>query len=320
MGGKSMRRVFRPTVGRSSEGSGTRASVTLLLLAAAFSASGCKESAKSSGQADREADRSARACTEPAVHDQLKSLFFERADGILGGNSSMLGQLAGTAVVRTENARETGEDTALNVAVCEARMVIELPPGTQDAFDGARRLVADIRYGVQPVSGQKTQVHLLEGGDPIAYRLAAIDLASGLRRGPASPAPAATARAASVQRSAVPSQAQQQASAAPRASRPASGRLEPRLTTRGRPSFDCRSARSRTERIVCADERLAALDRVMASQYDAALDSTGRTGRAVLRDTRERFVARRDRCRTAPCVAAVYRERMDEIDRIASGQ
>ena len=71
--------------------------------------------------------------------------------------------------------------------------------------------------------------------------------------------------------------------------------------------------------MVCGAERLAALDRVAASLYDRAMDDGDRETREILSGTQGSFIARRGRCGTPACVAAVYRDRMDEIDRIAAG-
>jgi uncharacterized protein len=137
------------------------------------------------------------------------------------------------------------------------------------------------------------------------YRLAAIDLKSGLRVAQNKPPPPPVVEAA------------EPAAAAPPRRRSAA--LEPRLTARGRPSFDCRDMRSRAERMLCGDERLAAYDRVAASLYGRAYDDSDRDTRAALRGTQDRFLARRERCRSPACIVAAYRDRMDEIDRIAAG-
>ena len=82
------------------------------------------------------------------------------------------------------------------------------------------------------------------------------------------------------------------------------------------PSFDCGKARSRGEIVVCNDPGLAALDRQMAAQFNAALSDANGRQRALLHRTRDRFRAFRDRCATSQCVAETYRSRMREISDI----
>lgn len=72
--------------------------------------------------------------------------------------------------------------------------------------------------------------------------------------------------------------------------------------------------------MVCGDERLAARDRAMASQYYSAVANADPETRAILRRTRDRFLARRERCDAPACVAASYEDRMDEIDAIMAGE
>ena len=72
--------------------------------------------------------------------------------------------------------------------------------------------------------------------------------------------------------------------------------------------------------MVCSDERLAARDREMASLYYSAIASADPDTRAILRGTRDRFLARRERCGGPDCVARTYEDRVDEIDRIMSGE
>lgn len=86
------------------------------------------------------------------------------------------------------------------------------------------------------------------------------------------------------------------------------------------PSFNCRHARTRSERMVCGSGRLAALDRRMSSLYYATLEDADGRQRAALRRSRDRFLAYRERCRDETCVAEAYRDRMDEIEDIGRGR
>ena len=85
-----------------------------------------------------------------------------------------------------------------------------------------------------------------------------------------------------------------------------------------RPSFNCRYARTRSEVAVCSDAGLAGLDQQMAVQFNTAYRQGTAAQREVLERSRLRFLYRRDRCRSASCIAAVYQARMSEINDIAA--
>ena len=72
--------------------------------------------------------------------------------------------------------------------------------------------------------------------------------------------------------------------------------------------------------MVCGDERLASRDREMASVYYRAVAEADPETRSILRRSRDRFLARRERCGGPGCVARAYEDRVDEIDRIMSGE
>jgi hypothetical protein len=251
--------------------------------------------------------RAPAACDRPGTGEQLKRLMFEEAKLIRTANAEMLDRLAEAATARTGPASIKSRDDALDATVCTARLEIELPAGVRDPFNGSSSLAGDVEFAAQG-SAASRDVFVIAGGESISYRLAAIELREPT---PApAPAPAAVAVAARVE-------------PLPKASRPRVARVaeagslaEPRRSRQGRPGFDCRSARSRVEGMICRDERLAAYDRVLGPLYDRALDRAGRDRRAALRATQARFKAARDRCDGGVCVARVYQARMDEIDAI----
>lgn len=265
-----------------------------------------------------------RACGSPETYDRLKAYVFDEATKIRRGESSMLETIAAHVTVRMENPVAKSRDESLDVTVCEGRFILDLPPGLEDAFDGDRRLQADVEYAAQAAVDGSGLVYQMQGAEPIIYRLAALTL--GRRSDTRVAAASSPAQPPASQPTAAP-----EPSAPPRpqdppppVSRPAEPPprpdLEPapqRQVAVARPSFNCRVARGRVERMVCADAELATLDRRMSSAFYAALaGGDGRT-RAALRGSRDRFLAFRDRCPTAACVAQAYRDRMDEIADIA---
>lgn len=93
----------------------------------------------------------------------------------------------------------------------------------------------------------------------------------------------------------------------------------PKAEASSRPSFNCRHAGTRGERMVCSSDRLARLDREMSSQFYTELARSGPGTRSELRRSRDRFLAYRDRCTSEQCIADAYRDRMNEIADIAEG-
>jgi hypothetical protein len=89
---------------------------------------------------------------------------------------------------------------------------------------------------------------------------------------------------------------------------------EPRpARTTARPSFNCRQAGTRSERLVCSSERLAAKDRAMSNLFFSAYDAADARRRAELQRTRNRFLAYRERCANEACISEAYDGRMQEI-------
>lgn len=293
--------------------------------------------AKAPTKAEIAAERKERlqdACSSASTYDRLKEVAFEEAVRIRNADPANLDTLATHSVVRMERPVVKSRDEDLNVTVCTGRFVLELPPGAERGFGGERRLVADIEYAAQAAADGSGLVYQISGAEPIIYKLAAFDL-QGQRFQPPTVAPAPDyAQTDPVPIPAPMPQPQQQPRAQPeipiapepRAEprpqpRPDSIEPEPRAVARNRsnPSFNCRQAGTRSERMVCGDNQLAARDRAMSSIYYSAIaDADGATKRRI-RNSRDAFLSRRERCGSPACVAAVYDDRIDEIRRIAAG-
>jgi hypothetical protein len=183
----------------------------------------------------------------------------------------------------------------------------------------------------------------MNGAEPIIYKLAAFDLkrqrmpAPALEPGTAladasavppvavpvpvqEPMPAPEPQVRVVQREAPPPQprprpveSRPEPRPEPRVEPRPEPRTEPVRATASRPSFNCRSARSRSERMVCSSDSLAAKDRAMSSLFYSALADADPRTRAELRRTRDRFLAYRERCGSEACVAEAYDGRVQEI-------
>lgn len=257
-------------------------------------------------------ERLRRACASRATYDRLKELAFDEAIRIRGGDSAALEAVATAAVVRMEEPVVKSRDEELNITVCEGRFILELPPGAESAFSGERRLSAAVEYAAQAALDGSGLVYRMTGAEPIIYRLATI---GGLRTAQASQ-PGEPSAALPTPRQPAPERAVEPPPESPRPVSPPAP--EPRAASApARPSFNCRHARSRSERLVCSDGALAARDRRMSSQFYSALAGADRHTQRALRASRDRFLAYRDRCGSAACVAQAYEDRMDEIRDIA---
>ena len=290
----------------------------LALVAIASIAPGCdwmrkKDPPHVKGENEKRREREAqlrRACASELTYDRLKEYAFDEAQRIRGQDYRLLDNIATASVVRMEEPVVKSRDEQLNVTVCSGRFILELPPGTENAFDGERRLSADIEYAAQAAVDGSGLVYHMTGAEPIIYRLATV---GGIRptapvEVAAAPAPA-PAPAPAAEPAPAPAPAPEPAKAEAPAQRPAA--------RTARPSYNCRHAGTRTEIMVCANPSLAAHDRRMASIYYAEMAEADGATRAELRRSRDRFLARRERCGSEACVASAYEERIREIRRIA---
>ena len=281
--------------------------------------------AKSEAELRAERDqRSRRACSSTATSDRLKELAFDEAARIRGRDPRELDSLAAASVVRMEEPVPKSRDENLNVTVCRGRFILELPPGVENAFDGQRRLSADIEYAAQAAADGSGLVYHMEGAEPIIYRLATaggvlprVVVAQGPQPRPEpTPTPSPPARAEPQPAPRGNPAPEREATPQPKA------KAEPAVQARsaGSPSFNCGYARTRSERLVCSNGSLAARDRQMAALYYSVMANADVGTRAHLRRSRDAFLSRRERCGSEDCVMSIYDARIQEIRRIAAGQ
>ena len=267
-----------------------------------------KDPPNAKGENERRREREAqlrRACASELTYDRLKEYAFDEAQRIRGTDERVLDDIATYSVVRMEEPLVKSRDEELNVTVCTGRFVLELPPGAVNAFDGERRLAANVEYAAQAAVDGSGLVYHMTGAEPIIYRLATV---GGVR-----PATVRIAESPALREIQPPPQPPPTAPpVATTEAPPAKARTAP-----ARPSYNCRHAGTRTEIMVCANPALAASDRRMAAVYYAAMAEADGATRQQLRRSRDRFLARRESCRSESCVAAAYEERIREIRRIA---
>lgn len=84
-----------------------------------------------------------------------------------------------------------------------------------------------------------------------------------------------------------------------------------------RPSFDCAKARSRSERLICSDEELAALDRD-TGRLHARARAAARDPAAFRRQNDAEWKQREATCRDKPCLLAWYSRRRSQLQQVVS--
>ena len=242
-----------------------------------------------------------KRCSSKATYDLIKRELFRNAAQARGSDQSVYDQVEAYAVVRMENAVLESEDSASGALNCSGSLSIDLPPGVQVA-GGRRTLTADVDYTID-ASGNVT----VRNAESISAPLATLARAEE----PVAPPEA----------NEVTPEANQPDALAPLPSPPAPAQPAPSpRPLSARPSFDCGAARTRGEVAVCSNAGLAALDRTMAAQYRRSLAVASPAQRQVLQQTRDRFLAYRDRCPNSACIGDAYTGRMREIRDIMEGR
>lgn len=258
--------------------------VTGLAVATALTACAAQDDSEPPSQGQEElAAREARlhdACSAPETYVRLKELVFDQAARLRRGDAGVLDEAAATATVALkEPVTATGDPNG--VVVCSGRLLLEMPdPGGGDP----RRLAAEIEFAAQAANDGTGLVFEMEGADTLVRDLAALG-------GPTTPQPPAAPAA--------------------RADMPLDAVHRARHSTG--PSFDCAAVDLPAEQMICASRPLSQLDREMASLYYDQMARAEERQRDLLRRTRDAFLARRNRCRDAGCIASVYEDRIEEI-------
>ena len=244
-------------------------------------------------------------CAAQVTQDEVRRQLFARAAQIRGSNGDNYVKIASFSVLQLDGAAPVATVAASELIDCRGHATLRLPAGLKVA-GGRTSLGGDIGFTISP--GPNGSVTLGQS-DAIAIPLATLTQNRSARAAPAPTAPTAPPVAESREPGPV-------AAPAPEP-RPAPAEA----ISDARPSFNCRRARTQSERAVCADPDLAELDRRMADRYVTALSVAGPDQSELLRTTRDRFLGYRERCRSDDaCIANVYRGRLREIGDIMAGR
>lgn len=258
-----------------------------------------------------------KLCASNETYDLIKRELFRRAAQLRGSDQTAFDQLSAYAVVRMENPVLESRDSSTGGVNCSGTLSLDLPPGVA-IVGGRRTLTSDVDYTVQPAADGSGNVVLLRNADTIIGPLATL---ARTGQAPQVPAPQPQGPPPSTAPGGTPPQAAQggQAQPAPVPSQPQPSKPAAPSVPSAHPSFDCAKARTKGEIAVCSNAGLAALDRNMADQYRNAMAQASPQQRALLRRTRDRFIAYRDRCPNRSCMGDAYVGRMREIRDIMEG-
>jgi uncharacterized protein YecT (DUF1311 family) len=240
-------------------------------------------------------------CASKSTYDLVKRALFREAAQVRGSDQAAYDRLAEYAFVRMEAPVLTGEDKDRGAAACAGSVTLELPPGLT-VVGGRRTLSGELDYVVQRAADGSGAAVSLSHAESIVTPLATLSRTSSATTEPSAP------QDENIVEPLAPVSAEPQASPQPAPDQPAAS-----------PSFNCDNARTRGEIAVCADPGLASLDRQMASQFNSAMSDAAPEERAMLEQSRNRFLRFRDRCGTESCIAQAYLGRMREIRDIMNG-
>lgn len=257
---------------------------------------GCNEAQKSTTtQVDKPEKPSAAPeadCTARAAIDAIRDKVFDGAVAKVEQSEAVkLNSLRSVVAGRIESPAVANHDPAIKRTECRGRFIFGLPPNTQKAFNGATQLFADVAYAVQPAADKSGLVVEVTGAESIVD-----SLIQGAKRKRSVTVAAADTTPPSLFDEELPPPPTLREFGAP---------IETVSLDRG-PSFKCTAKLNRVERTVCDDDGLSDLDRMMAEAYRSARERTPPEAKAKLEALRLQYLARRNRCPDAPCIADTY--------------
>ena len=84
-------------------------------------------------------------------------------------------------------------------------------------------------------------------------------------------------------------------------------------------SFDCKLAKTDTEKAICANEEVSTLDEYLGRYYAAARDTLKSADKCLVTDQRIWIREKRNPCKDAACLRAAYLERLAVLDPLQPG-
>lgn len=84
-------------------------------------------------------------------------------------------------------------------------------------------------------------------------------------------------------------------------------------------SFDCKLAKTETEKAICANEEVSNLDEYLGRYYAAARDTLKSAEKCLVTEQRIWIREKRNACKDAACLRTAYLERLAELDPLQPG-
>lgn len=129
-----------------------------------------------------EAKRHKDACASSTAYDRMKRVIFSQARRQVSSHPTNLETLEAFSFVRMEDPVVESWDPALDLTRCRGRFILDVPPGSEPAFGGERRLQADISYTAQGAADASGLVYAIKGAEPIIDKLATFNVADAKYR------------------------------------------------------------------------------------------------------------------------------------------
>lgn len=127
-------------------------------------------------QTRAETKRHKDACGSNTAYESMKRVIFDQARDQARSHRTNLDTLESFSFVRMDDPVVEGWDPSLDITRCKGRFILDVPPGSEQAFGGERRLTADIAYTAQGAADASGLVYAVHGAEPIVSKLAGFGL------------------------------------------------------------------------------------------------------------------------------------------------
>ena len=212
---------------------------------------------------------------------------------------------------------EKRDDSIARIAAKAHQLAGIVPPAGAGATPAATAAADDLHAAIlsqaaepaPPASGGGSAKTLMIGALLVAVAvLAAMLFMRGDDQSKAGSAATASPAAASL-----PEAAPAPAAATPAAPAP-DAQAEATPTAKIPPSFNCKYAATRAEKLICGDDELAALDRELNRAYKQLDRTAGPLREQIATEQRSWRIGQRDACGDIACVADAMRQRIIVLD------
>jgi hypothetical protein len=261
----------------------------------------------------------AALCASRSAFDVVKREIFRQAAEVRGSDASAFERVARYSVIRVNAPILTGADQDRGIVSCKANVALDLPPGVV-VGEGQRSLAGEIDYSV-PAKDRSAPAVLADGGGIVSLLATLARSAPPIQEATTTQTPP-VAPQQPLRQVKLAAQAPPPPQSKPSAAPPpiARAKAPPKAPTpNSRRGFSCRFSNVPGDVDTCNNADLSRLDGQLVSLYSQSWRSADPSKRALLQGTRDRFLGRRNGCRSNACVSGAYLGRMREISDIMIG-